>query len=85
MRQRKVKDLENKYKLYDDMIVYDPKAHKNLWSKDMRRISAQKISVEIGCGKGIFTSSLATNRPIELLIALEGNRSGLLRAMEKVK
>lgn len=85
MRQRKVKDLENKYKIYDDMIVYDPKAHKNLWSKDMRRISAQKISLEVGCGKGIFTASLAEDRPNELLIAIEGNRSVLLRAMEKVK
>lgn len=85
MRQRKVKNLESKYKLYSDMIVYDPKSHINEWEKDILNFSAEKICLEIGCGKGIFTASLAEANPKSLIVAIEGNRSVLLRAMEKVR
>lgn len=85
MRQRKVKNLESKYKLYSDMIVYDPKSHINEWEKNILNFSAEKICIEIGCGKGIFTASLAEANPKSLIVAIEGNRSVLLRAMEKVR
>lgn len=85
MRQRKVKNLESKYKLYSDMLVYDPKSHIDEWEKDMLSISAKKIDLEIGCGKGIFTASLAERNKERLIVAIEGNRSVLLRAMEKVR
>lgn len=67
------------------MIVYDPKSHINEWEKDILNFSAEKICLEIGCGKGIFTASLAEANPKSLIVAIEGNRSVLLRAMEKVR
>ena len=67
------------------MIVYDPKSHINEWDKDILNFSAEKICIEVGCGKGIFTASLAEANPKSLIVAIEGNRSVLLRAMEKVR
>lgn len=46
---------------------------------------ARPVFVEIGCGKGKFISELAAREPECFFIAIEGNRSVMLRAMEKVK
>lgn len=85
MRQRKVKNLESKYKDYEDIIVYDPISFKDKWEEIMLSVGAETIGVEVGCGKGTFTAEMAYRHPEQLLIAIEGHRSVLLRAMEKVK
>lgn len=85
MRQRKVKNLESKYKVFEDIIVYDPIAHRSKWKDAMHSAGAERIGVEVGCGKGTFTAEMAFRHPEQLLVAIEGNRSVLLRAMEKVK
>ena len=44
-----------------------------------------KPSSEIGCGKGKFISELAAREPEHFFVAIEGNKSVMLRALEKVR
>lgn len=83
MRQRKVKNLEQKYELYKDIIVYAPEKIRGNWSE--YAAGKKAIYLEIGCGKGQFISQLAAREPQNFFIAVEGNKSVLLRAMEKVR
>ena len=85
MRQRKVKNLEEKYAKYEDMLVYQPEAHKGVWAELARAKGCTGICLEIGCGKGKFISEMAAREPENFFVAIEGNRSVLLRAMEKVR
>lgn len=82
MRQRKLKNLDNKYEAYTDLIVEDPAAMRGSWS---RRSGGAPLYIEIGCGKGKFISELAAREPKNYFVAIEGNRSVMLRAMEKVR
>jgi len=81
MRQRKIKNLETKYENYEDLIVYEPAEMKGRWNE---LAAGKPIYLEIGCGKGKFISELAAREPEHFFVAVEGNRSVLLRAMEKV-
>lgn len=80
MRQRKVKNLEYKYEDYEDILVYEPQKAK--WDSFS---DGKPIYLEIGCGKGKFISELAESEPQHFFVAVEGNRSVLLRAMEKIR
>ncbi len=85
MRQRKVKNLEEKYAKYKDILVYRPEERKGAWMELARANDCTGICLEIGCGKGKFISEMAAREPGRFFIAIEGNRSVLLRAMEKVR
>lgn len=75
------------------MLVYDPTELKGKWRT--RAVSGpaigcddchcSRVMLEIGCGKGSFIAGMAEHSPGTLFIAVEGNRSVLLRALEKVK
>ena len=80
MRQRKIKNLENKYDEYSN-IIYEPEAHRGKWGV---LGEGKPLYLEIGCGKGKFISELAEREPEHFFIAIEGNRSVMLRALEKV-
>ena len=81
MRQRKIKNLETKYEDYDN-IIYDPESHRGRWSE----LAGDKpLFLEIGCGKGKFISEMAEREPEHFFIAVEGNRSVMLRALEKIQ
>lgn len=82
MRQRKIKNLETKYEDYSDIIIDDPSTVKGHWSE---RAGGRPIYIEIGCGKGKFISELAAREPEHFFIAVEGNRSVMLRALEKIR
>ena len=82
MRQRKVKNLDTKYEEYEDILVRDPAAMKGAWAE---RSGNRPLFVEIGCGKGKFISELAAREPDCFFVAIEGNMSVMLRAMEKVR
>lgn len=84
MRQRRVKNLEKKYEKYRNLIIYGDEAEEICWKDIMRRAGSSSAALEIGCGKGKFTAEFASLHPDILLIAVEGNRSVMLRAMEKV-
>ncbi|MDD5824158.1 MAG: tRNA (guanosine(46)-N7)-methyltransferase TrmB [Firmicutes bacterium] len=81
MRQRKVKNLETKYDVYDDILVYKPEEMKGNWTE---LAEGKPVYLEIGCGKGKFISELAAREPENFFVAVEGNRSVMLRAMEKI-
>lgn len=82
MRQRKVKNLEQKYEVYNDILVYEPSEIRGKWKK---LAGDRPIYLEVGCGKGKFISELSALHPENFYIAVEGNRSVMLRAMEKVE
>lgn len=82
MRQRKVKNLEQKYEVYNDILVYEPSEIRGKWKK---LAGDCPIYLEVGCGKGKFISELSALHPENFYIAVEGNRSVMLRAMEKVE
>jgi tRNA (guanine-N(7)-)-methyltransferase len=82
MRQRKLKDLDKKYEAYSDLIVYEPADMKGRWSE---RSGGAPLYLEIGCGKGRFISELAAREPEHHFIAVEGNMSVMLRAMQKIR
>lgn len=79
MRQRKIKNLETKYEAFEEMIVYEPIKAK--WGE---LVGGKPIYLEIGCGKGKFISELAEREPQHFFVAVEGHKSVMLRAMEKV-
>ena len=82
MRQRKLKNLDTKYEAYEDLIVYEPAKMKGGWKK---AASGRPLYIEIGCGKGKFISELAEREPENFFVAIEGNKSVMLRAMEKIR
>ncbi|MBQ0018220.1 MAG: tRNA (guanosine(46)-N7)-methyltransferase TrmB [Clostridiales bacterium] len=82
MRQRKIKNLETKLEAYNDLIVWEPLSMKGKWDELAK---GKPIYLEIGCGKGKFISELAAREPENFFVAVEGNQSVLLRALEKVR
>ena len=82
MRQRRLKDLDKKYEAYDDLIVYEPARMRGRWSGVS---NGRLLYIEIGCGKGKFISELAQREPDHHFIAVEGNMSVMLRAMQKIR
>lgn len=82
MRQRRLRNLDSKYEAYDDIIIPEPSSMRGQW----RKMSGGKpIYIEIGCGKGKFISELAAREPEHCFVAIEGNKSVMLRAMEKIR
>lgn len=82
MRQRRLKNLESKYEAYEDLLIYEPPQMKGRW-KELSE--GRPVFIEIGCGKGKFISELAGREPEHHFIAVEGNMSVMLRAMEKIR
>ena len=82
MRQRRLKNLEKKYEAYEDLLIYEPSQMKGRW-KELSE--GRPVFIEIGCGKGKFISELAGREPEHHFIAVEGNMSVMLRAMEKIR
>ena len=82
MRQRRLKDLDKKYEAYEDLIIYEPADLHGRWSEVS---GGRPLYIEIGCGKGKFISELAQREPEHHFIAVEGNMSVMLRAMQKIR
>lgn len=82
MRQRKLKNLDAKYDAYSDIIIDAPAEMRGSWSD---KSGGAPLYIEIGCGKGKFISELAAREPDHFFVAIEGNRSVMLRAMEKIR
>ena len=82
MRQRKVKNEEEKIAQYDHWIVEDPAALKGRW-KEAFGEPHPELYMEIGCGKGKFVTGLARKYPERNFLAVEGAGTVVLRALEK--
>lgn len=82
MRQRKLRNLDKKYEAYEDLIIGAPAEMPGRWDEVAK---GRPLFVEIGCGKGKFISELAEREPRNFFVAVEGNKSVMLRAMEKIR
>ena len=80
MRQRKLRNLDTKYEAYSDIIADVPADMRGRWAE---LSGGAPLFIEIGCGKGKFISELAAREPEHFFVAIEGNKSVMLRAMEK--
>lgn len=90
MRQRKLRNLDQKYEAYEDLIIEEPDKMPGKWpelaaGKMGKGGETAPIYVEIGCGKGKFISELAEREQDKFFVAIEGNKSVMLRAMQKIR
>ncbi len=92
MRQRKVKNLEEKLKLHRAYMIENPKEYKGHWREvfllknyKVKNLENSKLKLEVGCGKGKFITDMAKIHPENFYIAIEGNPSVALYALRKIK
>lgn len=83
MRQRKIKDIEEKLQQYTQYMVELPAEQKGKWREFFG--NANPIYLEIGCGKGQFITEHARRNPNCNYIAIEGRDSVIWRALQKVE
>lgn len=83
MRQRKVKNEEEKVLSFAEYLVVEPETNKGQWGRLFN--NNNKIHIEIGCGKGQFIATLAEKNPGTNFVAIEPIGSVLLRALEKAR
>lgn len=79
MRQRKAKDLEKRLEECRDYMA-EPGGNPGKYFDDEK-----ELYLEIGCGKGNFIIKKAMENPHRNYIAVEGQETVILRALEKVK
>lgn len=83
MRQRKVKNLEEKIDSYSRFFVTEPGQCRGKWQEIFG--NDREAFLELGCGKGQFITTLAERNPLANFIAVEGQHTVLLRALEKIE
>lgn len=83
MRQRRIKNLEEKLAECSSYITENPKEMKGHWHEVFG--NDKPIYLELGCGKGQFIRENARRNPDCNYIAVEGALSVVLRALEKAK
>lgn len=81
MRQRKLKNLNERLDAFSRFIIEEPTAHRGRWKEVFG--NDKPIWLEIGCGKGQFITRHAALHPERNYIAVEGHESVALRALEK--
>ena len=81
MRQRKIKNIEERLAEYRDFTIENPQSLKGKWREVFG--NDHPIYLEIGCGKGQFVTGNAQRYPERNFIAIEGHESVVLRALEK--
>lgn len=77
MRQRKIRNLDEKLEALANFQVEEPEMFKGKWEKP--------CYLEIGCGKGQFIAKLASLNSNWNLVAFEGHKSVALHAIQKVE
>ncbi len=82
MRQRRVKNEEERLAEHDQYLIDVPKEQRGKWSENFK--NNNEIYAEFGCGKGQFVITLAEQNPDRNYVAIEGRGSIILRALEKV-
>ena len=82
MRMRRKKNLEPRLERQSGITVADPAAMRGNWRSLCP--DAEKICLELGCGKGRFITQLASRNPRNFYIAVEKEKGAAVMAMEKV-
>lgn len=88
MRQRNIKNLDEKIKQNDFGLIDDPRALRGKWRDEFADVHAEgrlPLCLEIGCGKGRFIAARAEAFPLKGFIAVEGQSNVALRALEKTQ
>lgn len=83
MRQRSIKNLDEKLELNSSFLIREPREVKGKWAEIFG--NDNPIYLEIGCGKGQFIYSYASQNPDKNYIAIEGQENVVLRALEKAE
>lgn len=83
MRQRNIKNLEQKIEMNSSFLIRNPKDMKGRWNEVFG--NDNPIYLEIGCGKGKFILDYADANPQNNYIAIEGQENVALRALEKAE
>ena len=83
MRQRKIKDIDQKLSDFDDVIVPSLEGHSGSWRKLFENGTNKPLFLEIGSGKGRFITSSASQNPDAFFLAAEGLASVIIRGMVK--
>jgi len=83
MRQRTVKHLEEKLENNSTYLVKEPREMKGKWHDIFG--NSNPIYLEIGCGKGQFILKHALEEPEKNFIAVEAQKTIVLRALEKAE
>ena len=83
MRQRNIKNIEEKLELNSSFLIRTPREFKGKWLEEFD--NKNPIYLEIGCGKGQFVFSQAKENPDRNYIAIEGQENVALRALEKAE
>lgn len=83
MRQRKVKNLDEKLAALGEYTVSEPENLRGRWKQFFGNDSP--VYLEIGCGKGQFIARQAELHEDRNYIAVEGQDSVVVRAMEKAE
>ena len=83
MRMRKKKNLAQRMEACGALLVIDTVAEKGRWRG--RKPNAVKLRLELGCGKGRFTSETAAAHPEDLYVAVERVPDAMVIAMERCR
>lgn len=81
MRLRRIKNIEEKIKKYEGLIVFDCENNKGIWKKSFG--NDNPIYLEIGMGKGKFILEHAKRNPDINYIGCELSDSVIYKAAEK--
>lgn len=81
MRQRNIKNLQEKLELNSAYLIREPESCRGRWREVFGNDAP--IYLEIGCGKGRFITGCAAAHPERNYIAIEGQSNVALRALEK--
>ncbi len=82
MRMRKKKNLQPRMDACRGCWVREPEGLRGRWRELFPQ--AERLEVELGCGKGRFTAGTAQAQPGTLLIAVEKAPDAMVVAMERV-
>lgn len=83
MRQRRAKNMEERMERLGCFMVENPQQQKGNWRSLFG--NENPLYLEIGCGKGQFILEHSKARPQCNFIAIEGQESVILRALEKAE
>ena len=83
MRQRNIKNLDQKIRRNSTFLVTDPESCRGRWRKVFGNNAP--VYLEIGCGKGRFIALRAAAFPEKKFIAVEGQSNVALRALQKAE
>ncbi len=81
MRQRKIKNIDQKLASHTRYLVYSPAENRGKWNHVFN--NENPIYAEFGCGRGQFIMKKAALHPNNNYIGFESRGSIIIRALEK--